>query len=118
MINFVENGPFTLYESSVIAIDSVVTLENLDTTKPHCFIGVQFFSDSDGLIPAVPTIGTVFIQVKTLNTQVFEDPPANIIEASAITTVSWAANTVSVRATPSGVDVATYYKVVVTCNET
>jgi hypothetical protein len=113
------NKTVAFIESAVFAVGSIITLGELDITKPHCFAGVQFFSDAAGTIPVVPSAGTVLIEIQTVNTApVFEPPLNNLITASAPSTVTWAANTQSVRATPAGVTGTVYYKLVVTCNET
>ena len=109
----------TYVESAVFAVGSLVTLDGLDSSKAHCFAGVQFFNDAAGLVPATPTAGTLLVEIRTVNTTpIFEAIPANTISANAPTTISWAANTQAVRATPTGIVGATHYKLVVTCNET
>ena len=110
---------FTLIQSGIVAVASTIDLDGIDASKPHCFAGLQFFADAQGSAPAIPGAGTVSIDILTLNTTpVFEDPPGNIINATALGTISWAANTLNVRATPTGITVATHYRLVVTCNET
>lgn len=109
---------YSLIESDVTPIGSVINLPGIDITKAHCFAGVQFFSDAAGETVATPTTGTVVISVVTLNTVIPENITSPTIDASLPTTVSWASNTRRVLATPNGVDVATHYKLVVTCNET
>jgi len=109
---------FTQIVSDVTAIDVAIELDKIDATKPHCFVGVQFFTDITGSTKAVPTTGTVAITVRTVNTDLFEIVPDNVIQASAPTTKSWAANSRSIKAVPDSIDVATHYKLVVTCNET
>lgn len=106
-------------ESDVFAVGSVITLDGLDTIKAHCFAGIQFFNDAAGTVVATPTAGTILIEIRTVNTTpVFETIPANTVDATAPATISWAANTQAVRATPTGVVGATHYKLIVTCNET
>lgn len=112
------NGIFSYKESPITVIGSAITISGIDMNKPHCFAGVQFFSDSGGTTPATPTAGTMEIEIKTINTNLFEPAPGGTILGSEPLTVSWAANTKEVRATPANVDVATHYKLVVTCNET
>lgn len=112
------NKTMSFSESPIFAVNDIITLEDLDVVRPHCFAGVQFFSDSNGLVPVTPSAGLIEIYVQTVNsTPVFELVP-NHIEALTPTTISWAANTKGVRATPSGIEGASYYKLVVTCNET
>ena len=118
MARIIENLDFTLLESDVVTVGTTITLDNIDTIKPHVFAGLQFFADAQGTIPATPGAGTVTIDVKTLNNGEFEAPPNPIIDATAQTTVDWGANTTEVRATPAGITVATHMKLVVTCNKT
>ena len=105
--------------SGISAVGDIINLGNIDVSKPHCFVGAQFFADGEGILQAIPDAGTVTIAVETLNTTpVVEDIPDGIIDATAPCTRSWAANTRRVIATPSGITVATHYRIVVTCNET
>jgi len=90
-----------------------------NTINPHCFVGIRFYADAGGTTPAVPTAGTVAIEIATVNNSPnFEDPPQPTIDAADPMTVSWAANTQTVHATPAGIDVATHYQMVATFNET
>ncbi len=112
------NKTLAFVESAVFAVGSIITLDELDITKPHCFAGVQFFSDAEGITPAIPSAGTVLIEIQTVNsTPIFENVIDNVITASATTTVNWGANTQSLRATPTGITGATHYKLVLTFNE-
>ncbi len=112
------NKTITFAESALTAVGDVIIISDLDITRPHCFAGVQFFDDAEGLIPAVPSDGTVLIEVQTVNTTpVFESVVDNLISVVEPTTVTWSANTQVVRATPSLITNAAFYKLVVTCNE-
>lgn len=113
------NEILSFKESPVVTVSTEIILSSLDSVKPHCFLGVKFFSDAGGTTPAVPGAGTVTITIQTINSEpLFELPPDNLIDLTNQTTISWASNTKAVKAVPSGVTVATHYKVVVTCNET
>lgn len=113
------NEILSLRESAVTPIGDAVTISDIEVFKPHCFAGVQFFSDAAGTTPAVAGAGTVVIKIQTVNTvPAFESIPDGVITAAAPTTLSWAANTLKVKAIPAGLTVATHYKLVVTCNET
>lgn len=112
-----ENAYFTKSESDVFAVGDTITLGGIETANPHCFAGVQFFADASGAMPVTPGAGTVAITVETINNEgIFEAITDPAITATSPTTVDWAANTTRVRATPSGVTVATHYKLVVTTN--
>ena len=100
----------------VVAVDEAYTEDHIDPHKPHCYAGLKFYSDAQGTNEVTPTGGTVPITVKTRNSGYFEAPPSNTIDATAPTTVNWAANTAQVRATPSGITGATHYRMTVTCN--
>lgn len=113
------NQILAVFYSSVTAIGDVIILGGIDNIKPHCFVGVQFFGDSDGATEAIPTMGTVDIKIQSLNNAPrYEDPPLPQISAADPSTITWAANTMKVKATPTGIDIATHYRLVVTCNET
>ena len=112
------NEAVKFVESAVVSVGTVINLSGLDITRLHCFAGVQFFSDAEGTIPVIPSAGTVGIEIQTINTApVFELAVDHTIVASVPTTLTWAANTQAVRATPIGVIGATHYKLVVTLNE-
>ncbi|MEE9367032.1 MAG: hypothetical protein V3W44_10120 [Dehalococcoidales bacterium] len=110
---------FTLIKSDIVTVGTTIDLDQIDTTKPHCFAGLQFFADSEGAVEATPGAGTVVITVQLINAvPVFEAITNGIIDVTNYGTVSWAGNTVRVLATPSGLTVATHYRLIVTCNET
>lgn len=107
---------FELRESSIVTVGTTINLPIKDEF-PHNFVGVQFFADAAGLTPATPGAGTVTITVETVNgLSVFEAVPSNVIDGTAITTVSWDANTRQVKAVPAGITTATHYKLVWTGN--
>lgn len=115
-----KNDTFTILTSDVTAIGSNIQIDEIDVVKTHCFCGVRFFADAAGAVEATPTAGTITITIKTVNTDPrFEDPiSSNVITAATPDTIGWAANTRSVKAVQSGLDVATHYQLTVTCNET
>lgn len=110
------NELFDIFESDVVAIDQIIELP-VSMARPHCFAGVQFFSDAGGQTMVIPTDGTVTISVMTFNTMVYEEPPEPEIIANSPRTISWDANSLRVRAVPSLIVGATHYKIVVTQNE-
>lgn len=110
---------YVVLTSAIVTVATAITLDEIEPGKPHCFIGAQFFSDSGGAAPATPGAGTVVITIKTVNTDpVFETIPTASIDATTPTSLSWAANTLAVKATPSGITTATHWRIVVTVNET
>lgn len=109
---------FSIRESTVINASLGVLLTGIDIGRPRCFAGIKFFSDSAGLVPVTPTAGTITIEISTFNTHPeLEEFSENIIDAPNPITVSWAANTRSVKAVPTGLVGANFYRLVVTCNE-
>jgi len=119
MATVIENKRFTLIKSDIVAVGVTIDLDQIDTKHPHCFAGLQFFADDQGVAPATPGAGTITITIQAINSvPVFESIPSGVIDVMAYATVSWAANTVRVQAVPSGLTVATHYRLVVTCNET
>lgn len=112
------NEGIDVHQSDITPVGDTITLDNLNPVRPHCFAGLQFFADASGETPATPGAGTVQVNVRTINTTPnFEPTPVGTINAAAPETLSWAANTISVRATPTGITTATHYRLVVTCNE-
>ena len=118
MTTMQENEGFTLVESPVVPVGTTITMTNEDATQAHCFANVKFFADTNGQTPAIPGAGSVAIAVQVVNSQAFENPPSPTIDATAPATVNWAGNTSRVRATPTGITVATHYQLVVTSNKT
>lgn len=115
----IENKQFTQIVSEIAAVGDVINLESIDAIKPHVFAGVQFFDSADGSNQATPGAGTVVLTIETVNTSpVLESPQNDTIDATAPVTCDWAANTQRVIATPTGITVATHYRLVVSCNET
>lgn len=111
------NKHLSVVESPVTPIGSIIDLENIDPTKPHCFVGVRFFGDAAGLIPVVPSTGTVLITVKTVNNMdLYEGVPDGLLQATSPTTISWSANTLAVKAVAVTVDIASHYRITVTSN--
>jgi len=109
---------FAVFESPVVSAATAIKL-GIDAGKTHCFLGAKFYSDAAGETPATPTGGTIAVDIQTLNSSpAYEPPPVSTIDASNPATLSWAANTDSVRATPSGVAGAAYWRILVTCNWT
>ena len=111
-------GGLSIRESS-IPLPAIGASDELpvDSTKPHCFVGVQFFDDDQGATPATPSAGTVTISVKTLNsTPVPQSPDPDVIMADAPEDISFDGNADRVKAQPAGIIGASFYKLVVTCN--
>jgi len=104
---------------STLPLPSVVTSEEfaVDPTRPHCFVGIQYFTDDQGATPSVPTAGHHTISVKTLNsTPAFQSPSPDMIQADDPQDISFDSNATRVKAQPSGIIGANFYKLVVTCN--
>lgn len=116
------NKTFTIHFSDIVSIAvGAIIMTDIDSVKPHCFAGIQFFQDGTDQLPTQPTGGLLTVTVQTVNSAPrFEDVPANAVLASKSHTVSWGANTNQVQAaigtsiSGSGV---THYRLVVTSNE-
>lgn len=105
---------FIHVESASATPADTVLLDDLHYCFPHNFLGVQMFDAQGDRV--VASAGEFQIQVKTLNTQVYEDVPEPAIDATAPTTVSWDGNTTGVRVVPSGVTDVASWKLVLTMN--
>lgn len=113
------NKTFTTITSDIVAIGTPITLEGIDASRSHCHAGVQFFADALGAAPAIPTLGSIIIEIQTLASKpLFEVAIGSPIIVSNQETISWTANTITVRATPFDLDVATHYRLTIVCNET
>lgn len=117
MARRIKQPDFELIESDVVPVGDVITISGLRADFPRNFVGVQFFADAAGLIPATPGAGTVVVTIETINTEgVFEAITGDTITATAVTTINWDANSSKVKLTPAGITVATHYKAVWTGN--
>ena len=117
-MNTTQEAP-SYFESAVTAVASTITIENINPSKPHGQAGLEFYSDSGGTTPVIPTAGTVAIGVKTVNTpQVFEAVTGGTITASTPTTVNFSGSTIAVQAVPTGITGATHYRLTVTAHLT
>ena len=83
----------------------------------HSFVGVDFFTD-EALTNAIePTTGTVAITVKSVTCDLEQAVVNSPITASSREVLSFAGNTVSVTATPTGISAGTnYYRLRVATN--
>lgn len=103
--------------SGITSVADTIILSGLPLHRAHYFASVRFFSDANGT-PTTPSGGTVVIVAKTHNNPDFYESITNgTIAATAPVTVSWAANTLDVKASPSGLTGATHMQLVVTSNE-
>lgn len=80
----------------------------------HVFLGVQMFNSGGARI--VDSAGTFTITIETLNTRWPESPPTDVIDATAPTTISWAANTYKITVVPDSLSDTVTYKVVATAD--
>lgn len=118
-MRIIENKGFTAIESDVVAVDIPIDLGSIDAVKANCFVGVQFFIDSAGSVTATPDPGGfITITIQTYNSApLFEHVPVGVIATDSIKTLSWSANTARVKADPTNIVNANFYKIIVTCNE-
>lgn len=105
-----------------VTSDPALLTETVELTDPispglsHVFIGVQMFDISGVLLPAGDAAGTFTITVKTTNTEVYEAPPSNVIDATAPTTVSVAGNLSAIKCVPASLSTTVTYKLIITAN--
>ncbi len=112
------NQSVDIYEknvsSSIVLGDTLILQNPISQGMSHIFIGVQMFNSSGALI--LDSAGTFTVTVKTVNTEQFEAVVDGVIDATAPTTVSVAANISEVRVVPSALSDTVTYKVIVTGN--
>lgn len=89
-----------------------VELSNLPSL-PYCFASVRFFDGAGAAV--VPSAGSLVVLIQTQG-QAFEAPASNTIDATAATTVTWFANTQSVRVTPTALAGITTWQLILTFN--
>jgi hypothetical protein len=80
----------------------------------HVFLGVQMFNA--GGSPIVDSAGTFTVTLQTDATRRYESPVASVIDATAPTTISWAANTYKIKVVPATLSDTVTYKVVAVAN--
>ncbi len=105
---------FKHFESDVEVVADTIIIDGLDPKLHHNHIGVQFFSDAAGLVPAVPGAGSINVDLKTLNTQVFEPAPTTNIPGTGPITLDNDFPAIEYRGVPTGITTATHWKMVVT----
>lgn len=106
---------FKHFESNVEVVADTIVLNGLDHRLSHCHIGVQFFDSVDGDTPVVPGAGTINVDIKTPNTEVFEVAPTTNIDATAPITLIADFPVKEVRAIPTvAITTATHWKLIVT----
>jgi len=115
-----ENKTFTQIESEIVAVGEEIILDSIDANRTHCFCGLQFFSDTEGTISVTPTSGDFLILIQTVNSYPAWEPiPDNSVNGNKARTIEWAANTRTVKSTPSNEVIgANFYRLIVTCNGT
>lgn len=105
--------------SPVTAIADPVTLEYSDMLHfPHQFVTIAYFSDAAGTTPAEPATGTITAEYRYHGAQgfvVFSGSPVDASDNAAF--VDCAGPAVEWRFTPTGVDVATHYRITVIGSE-
>jgi len=109
------------YAQSAVSDDAqpadVVEMTDLPTDLVHVFIACKFYDAADSAV--TPSGGTLTIEVQTAGNQPnWEDPPETSIDATAPTTIDWAANTYGVRITPSGLTGVDHWTAVLYLNKT
>lgn len=100
--------------SAIVLGDTLVLQAPISEGMSHVFIGVQMFDVGGALI--VDSAGTFTVTVKTANTQQWEAVTDGVIDATAPTTVSVAANIAEIRVVPAALSSTVTYKVIVTGN--
>ena len=112
----IERPGFRKLVSAIVAVADTIDMAGLDETMPHCFAGIETFSNGTGT-PAVAGAGTVAVTLKTSNCpEVFEPPLDGSIAAPTPTTVGWDANTKAVKLVPTGITTATHWRATITQN--
>ena len=106
---------------SVMALSSAAGVADsvdiqMPTEFPHCFLSIQLFDGAGDPIDVGTASGTFTVSVQTINSGVLEAPPTATLDASAMTTISWAGNTQRVLVTGDSLTSLTTWKVVVTAN--
>lgn len=107
--------------SEIRPVASVLEIIGLPPDVNHCFLGIQFFADAAGEHRVIPEAGIGTVTIETVNNEgAHEAIPDNAITASSPTTVSWAANTLSVKVTPTSISGGgvTHWKAIWTGNRT
>lgn len=107
-----------ILNSDVEAVADTIELEGVAPSIPHTFIGVKFWTSAAGTTLATPGAGTVTVQVRTINSQIFEDIPDNVIDATGATTISVNGNVEEIRLVPAGITTATHWSAHVSQNRT
>jgi hypothetical protein len=106
-------------QTAVVGPTDIIEVTGLPAEFPHNFLSAQFYDASGAQI--IPTSGTILLEIETVSgSPNFELMLDGVIEAADPSTLTWAANTHSLRATPTGLDVGGVHswRMVATFNRT
>jgi hypothetical protein len=98
-------------------IAEVLSINTNLVRYPHVFIGFSYFSDAALTIPATPGAGSIVVVGVVAGAQdysPFIDSPIDCTDLSD--SANRAAPLLNVRATPTGITVATHYKMTLVGN--
>ena len=116
---------YMVVKSATVASTATVTLTNLPITDfPHVHLSIQWYDingDQQASTGGAGPQWTVEMQTAGQDDNGWWDSPAvDIIELQALATISWEANTVSVRVTPDSLPDSTVvsWGVTITANRT
>lgn len=88
-------------------VGDTITIDNIDTSYSHWFLGVEFLDSSNNTLAAA-SAGTVTITIETwVSPGVTQLPATSSIDCTAPVTIDWSPAVTKITATPSalaGVD--------------
>lgn len=90
-------------QAAAVGATDIIEVTGLPADFPHNFLSAQFYnSDGDQI---VPTAGTILLEIETVSgSPNFEAMIDGVVDARDPATLTWAANTHSLRATPTGLE--------------
>ncbi len=106
-------------QSEEVGPADLIEVTGLPSDFPHNFLSAQFFDAAGDQI--VPTAGTILLEIETVSgSPNFELMVDGVVDATNPATLTWAANTHSLRATPTGLVAGgvTSWRIVATFNRT
>ena len=104
----------TLFSPFIALSGGGATIDlDVDPTFVHSFVGAVFSNDIGGDPIVQPSAGSITLQIVTvLQPHAFQEFPSNILQADAPDQTDWASNTLSVRATITGIVGATHARLI------
>jgi len=108
------NLDYAVFQSDIVALAAEASIAGIRSDLSNCFIGIKYFADSEGAAPATPGAGTV--QLSTVSISSLSEDLGSAVDATGNAVTVAQGNFVSVKGVPTGLTVATHYRITISQN--